>query len=1365
MNVVIPTGCLLPINVAVDNISNDGATLSWAPPIFGDTAQAFDYEIRTSGAAGSGSVGLIMSDSDVVDTMMNAVGLIAGTTYTFYVRTMCDSVSHSDWTAGLSFTLPTYVPLALTGFGDDVIANGIGAATSSTTNDVDGVGYALVAQDFQASSSGPSPTQYIPNGGSITSGLKWFQLADYSGNNSLRLNGASQSGSLRLLAPRKASKVYVLGISGSGASTVNATVWFSDNTSQAFTGLSYPDWFATTGDIVASHVGRVHFSDNGLGTGGPQLVENTLNLDSANYSKQIDSVSFVTMAGSHTMNVLAISIIPSDSQSCGLPASLSVANITAHTADVSWVGNGTSTDYQLSYSAPGTLADSGTIVDVPGATTSGLSSLISPFSYQVYVRSKCDTNDYSDWVGPVTFQTPMEPCTLQPSAGQISSTDSSVCSNDPFTLTAANATLALGLTYTWESSPAGANTWDTLASTTPVLNISSQSDTTDYRFIVYCANSGLSDTAFFTEQQNLPTECYCIPTNSYSSSYYISSFSTTGAITDVTNNGTGFSPGGYGDYSATDTIVVVAGTTINISASHPFSTYNYKVWVDWNQDGDFDDPGENVLSTSSYVSSPYTGSFTIPTTALAGNTRLRIRNGYIGSPSSCGSFNYGEAEDYAMRVILPVPCATATFPASMTALTNKDSLCSFGSENITLNLDTTFVYLSGVTYQWQSSANGSAPWTDIGTAQSGTSKTITGANTTTWYRCQAVCSVTPAVTSDSIPVIVVEPQVISVTDTSRCGPGAVTLAAQASTGSIIQWYATSTSLTPLGTGSTYNTSSLSQTDTFYVSARTELSSGNCESARQAVIAQIHPLPVVDLGNDTMLCPGAPNLTLDAGNAGSTYLWSTSGTSQTISISAASNYSVTVTDGFGCIGKDTIVVTTGTLPQNNLLDTVKVCDGSMATLDAGNAGAIYSWNTSATSQSISTNTAGTYSVLITNPGGCTLTSTTQVVLLPLPIVDLGADTVLCTGTSISLDAGNAGSGYTWSNNATTQSITVSSAGDYSVTVTGLNNCTASDTIQIAPGALPQNMLPATLDLCDGDTTSLDAGNAGSTYSWSNNATSQSIQVTAGGNYSVTVTNTTGCVLNATTAVTLRPLPLIDLGPADTILCEGHVLLLDAGNAGSNYLWNTGNLTETLLVGDSGTYSVTVTTPYNCVDSDKIGISLVPAAHVDGIGFTTLFNQVLGKVQFTALNPMQVATFAWTFGDGGTSSLEDPTHTYASSGDYLVTLTIGGNCGPFTDTLTLHVDLTLGIASVGNPKVNIMLYPNPARNSITIQNKSDDIEMEHISIFNILGARVYTADVKGMKQKEISVSNLAAGMYSAVIQTKNGTAITRKFEVVK
>ncbi len=111
--------------------------------------------------------------------------------------------------------------------------------------------------------------------------------------------------------------------------------------------------------------------------------------------------------------------------------------------------------------------------------------------------------------------------------------------------------------------------------------------------------------------------------------------------------------GGYGDFTSSATTVSRGSNyTITITPAWSGTVYSegYTVWVDWNQDGDFTDAGEEVYSRASTNSSIISGSFSVPTAALEGATRMRVSMKYNGNPTACETFSFGEVEDYTLNV-------------------------------------------------------------------------------------------------------------------------------------------------------------------------------------------------------------------------------------------------------------------------------------------------------------------------------------------------------------------------------------------------------------------------------------------------------------------------------------------------------------------------------------------------------------------------------------------------------------------------------------------------------------------------------------------------------------------------------------------
>lgn len=298
--------------------------------------------------------------------------------------------------------------------------------------------------------------------------------------------------------------------------------------------------------------------------------------------------------------------------------------------------------------------------------------------------------------------------------------------------------------------------------------------------------------------------------------------------------------------------------------------------------------------------------------------------------------------------------------------------------------------------------------------------------------------------------------------------------------------------------------------------------GNGCTNMDSVMVTVNALPVVALGADIVQCGGS--VTLDAGNPGSIYAWSTTGTSQTETVSANGTYDVTVTDVNGCMNADTINVTINAVPVVALGADTSQCNGGSLVLDAGNVGSSYLWSDSSTAQTLVVTNSGMYYVTVTDSNGCSAADSINIGIAAGPAVALGADTAVCGGP-VTLDAGNAGSGYLWSDNSTSQTLTVTASGTFAVQVTDQSGCIGTDTISVVVNAIPtltfnlsQNTIcvddaPMSLTATPAGGTFSGPGVTGSTFTPASLNGAQTLQ------YSYTDSN--GCSAIATNVVTVDP----------------------------------------------------------------------------------------------------------------------------------------------------------------------------------------------------------------------------------------------------
>ncbi len=318
----------------------------------------------------------------------------------------------SSWISKV-YLVPAYVPITITSYNQDVIAEGVANAATTTTISVDdpaasGANFAYLSSTYRKPSApNTAPTYALPANGRILNGVKYFQLAPYNQNNATRLVSNNSFDTMKFFTPRSAKNIYVLAVSGSGASTVSFKVLFADGTSADFTNITVNDWYGSFSNTVLPSVGRVSRTTNNFegNNTGPNLYESALNLAVTDTAKTIKGIVATKTSASGFLNIFGVSIIPSQA-ACGVPGALATNATTYSGTGVSWTG--TAASYQVSYGVQGTTADNGILLAAQTATNATISGLNPGTDYSVYVRAICGSNpgDTSFWVGPVNFSTP-----------------------------------------------------------------------------------------------------------------------------------------------------------------------------------------------------------------------------------------------------------------------------------------------------------------------------------------------------------------------------------------------------------------------------------------------------------------------------------------------------------------------------------------------------------------------------------------------------------------------------------------------------------------------------------------------------------------------------------------------------------------------------------------------------------------------------------------------------------------------------------------------------------------------------------------------------------------------------------------------
>ena len=515
----------------------------------------------------------------------------------------------------------------------------------------------------------------------------------------------------------------------------------------------------------------------------------------------------------------------------------------------------------------------------------------------------------------------------------------------------------------------------------------------------------------------------------------------------------------------------------------------------------------------------------------------------------------------------------------------------------------------------------------------------------------------------------------------------------------------------------------------------------------------------ELGPDQLICPG-DTVTLIPANPGPVKTWFPSlSTASQLKVYESGTYKFVTSDQYGCLEEDSVDIAVDFVPDVELGNDTLICNGSTVILDAGsgNPGTTYQWNIpGATTQTFFISAPGTYWVDITTAAGCVASDTIDIAVALAPVVNLGPDFTACD--TFELNAVNTGSTYLWSTGATTQILRSFIPGTYFVQVTNQFGCDASDTINVQIGSIPAVDLGPDQIVCNGSTVTLDLGNTGATFFWSTGETTQTINVSDGGTYIGTVTNASGCARSDTVEIAESPL-FVNLGP-DLTICDGDSTLLDAGVTGSSFQWSTGQTTSQIWVTTGGTYIAEATDANGtCIAKDTIVINASPDFIADiSVPDSSIIFQPVTFIDQSGGTP---SAWTWTFGDGNSSSLQNPTYSYNAVGKFEVCLTVSDGTCTNTTCDSIYVDIFTDIED--QLDLDLTIAPNPAVDIVEIHFSMESAATASVSIQDMAGRIVSQQELGLTRQATLTVpvSGWASGLYFVKLDLEEGTVYRKLF----
>ncbi len=274
---------------------------------------------------------------------------------------------------------------------------------------------------------------------------------------------------------------------------------------------------------------------------------------------------------------------------------------------------------------------------------------------------------------------------------------------------------------------------------------------------------------------------------------------------------------------------------------------------------------------------------------------------------------------------------------------------------------------------------------------------------------------------------------------------------------------------------------------------------------------------------------------------------------------------------------------------------------------------------ATRTDATTAMTGTYTLTVTDSNGCTASNTTSVTVNAKPTASASSNSPVCEGATIQLTGGPGGlTTYNWTGpggftssaqNPTRPDATLAMAGNYTLTVTNSNGCTASNTTSVTVNAKPTVSASSNSPVCEGATIELYGGPDGmASYNWTGpggftssaqNATRTDATTAMTGTYTLTVTNSNGCTASNTTSVTVNAKPTASAS-SNSPVCEGATIQLTGGPGGlTTYNWTgPGGFTSSAqnptipnaTLAMAGNYTLTVTNSNGCTASNTTSVTV-------------------------------------------------------------------------------------------------------------------------------------------------------------------------------
>lgn len=338
------------------------------------------------------------------------------------------------------------------------------------------------------------------------------------------------------------------------------------------------------------------------------------------------------------------------------------------------------------------------------------------------------------------------------------------------------------------------------------------------------------------------------------------------------------------------------------------------------------------------------------------------------------------------------------------------------------------------------------------------------------------------------------------------------------------------------------------------------------------------------------------------------------------------------------------------------------------------------------------------------------------------------------------------------------------GTYNVVIEDASGCSETNIISLSNQGGVTATISSTQSICSGNSATISAGGAGAggTYQWDNglgSGASHVVSPTVTTTYSVVVTDANGCTDNASVIVVVNTAPNVTVNPSSATICGGESIVISASGA-QTYSWNTGSSGSSITVNPSSqtTYTV-IGSNGNCAGNPATSTISVTSAPTVIASATPTSVAVGGTVSFSSAGS-GATSYVWDFGDGNSSTQSNPSHTYSSSGIFVVTLTGTLNGCTSTNQITINVG-GVGIDE-SDFENSISIQPNPNNGIFEVSMNFTKAHNIKLDLYNSIGQVITSKELSNAVSTKIdfNLSEYSSGVYYLSVQSNHGNLTTKR-----